>query len=101
MQEVRATQAFGEIFGLIEEPIPRYVRRGDILRLSSIRPMRGNPRPEEFDVWSPSRRIKVLGPLPIAKTRIDTLPGVYKLRFYFPNGHRSYMIYEGPQIEVR
>ncbi len=97
--EVRATQSFATISGLAAEPIPVAVARGSGLGLGPVSGPKGTA--EKFDLWSARQGVKVAGPFDFEGASIDAAPGIYQLRFYFPDGPRSYSIYYGPRIEVR
>ncbi len=97
--QVRATQSFAEICGLTARPVPATVARGGDLRPGAVSGPKG--RAAKFDLFSPRRGVKIAGPFDLEGASIDAAPGSYQLRFYFPDGPRSYSIYYGPRIEVR
>ncbi len=98
-REVRATQSFAEIRGLIAQAVPATMTRGSALGLGGVSGPTGMA--EKFDLFSARRGGKVAGPFDLPEAVIDAAPGTYQLRFYFPDGARRYSIYQGPRIEVR
>ncbi len=97
--EVRATQGFAEVLGMVAEPVPFAIARGTRLRLGPVPGPRGAA--VKFDLWAPRRGVRVAGPLDLPEAAVDIDPGRYQLRFYFSDGPRSYKIYFGPNLDVR
>lgn len=92
--ELRATQNFALIRALVEQPVPLVVKSGDVLRFGTT------PRAEKYDFWLSGSGVRVGDWSAIGDGTVRVLPGVYKLRFYFPSPG-GYDIFMGPQIEVR
>lgn len=92
--ELRATQNFALVRALVDQPIPREVKRGDVLHLATT------PAAEKYDYWLASRGIKAGEGADTGDGTVRVSPGVYKLRFYFPS-ERGYDIFSGPQVEVK
>jgi uncharacterized protein YkwD len=92
--ELRATQNFALVRALVDQPIPREVKRGDVLHLATT------PAAEKYDYWLASRGIKAGEGIEIGDGTVRVNPGIYKLRFYFPSAS-GYEIFPGPQVEVK
>jgi Uncharacterized protein with SCP/PR1 domains len=92
--EIRTTQNFARIRALVDQPVPREVKSGEVLHLSTT------PGAEKYDFWLSSGGINVGGPFDIGDGTVRVQPGVYKVRFYFPTAS-GYTLFMGPQIEVK
>lgn len=91
--EIRVTQLFAVVRGLANPPIPHEVKHRDKLILA-------NTGAERYDYWSSDKGLKGTPPLDIGDGTVYAQPGVYKLRFHYPNAN-GYFIYMGPQITVK
>jgi uncharacterized protein YkwD len=92
--EIRTTQNFALIRALVDQPVPREVKSGEVLHLSTT------PGAEKYDFWLSSSGINVGEPFDIGDGTVRVQPGVYKVRFYFPAAS-GYTLFMGPQIEVK
>ncbi len=98
--KVMATQNFAEVAALLKQPLPAVVTRESALDLSSD-PQGSQPPTEKYDFWDSGRGL-VAGDvynISDAAARVD--PGVYRMRFYLAKSGGGYVIYGGPQIEVK
>ena len=92
--ELRTTQNFALIRALVDQPVPREVKSGDVLHLDTT------PGAERYDFWRSSSGIRVGDSFAIGDGTVRVQPGVYKVRFYFPTTG-GYTLFMGPQIEVK
>ena len=92
--QVRTTQNFALVRALVDQPIPREVKSGEVLRLVTT------PSAEKYDFWMPSSGISAGNSFDIGDGTVRVQPGVYKVRFYFPTAS-GYSTYMGPQVEVK
>ena len=81
---VHATQDFATVAGYIEKPLPFTMHRGDALHLVIA-------GAEMYDLWAGGRAFD--SPKPLAEARADVPPGVYTIRFYFPNGKTHFAVH--------
>ena len=99
--EIRVTQNFAAVFAYITAPVPLKVKRGEKLNLDATPVSSSVRKPTLFDFYM-SKTDRAAGEaMSISSAKTDAPPGVYKLRFYFPDeSGMSFMIYTGPQIEI-
>lgn len=92
--EIRTTQNFALIRALVDQPIPREVKSGELLHLGTT------PGAERYDFWLSSSGVSTGTSFDIGDGTVRVQPGVYKVRFYFPiaGGYATFM---GPQVEVK
>ena len=96
-REIRATQEFAGIQALLTHPLPAAVKSGSAVDLSTS----GSRSADMFDIWSKQKRRALTRPARIPGARLEAPPGVYVLRFYFERAAGSFVIYQGPSIEIR
>ncbi|HEX7333454.1 MAG TPA: CAP domain-containing protein [Pyrinomonadaceae bacterium] len=92
--ELRTTQNFALIRALVDQPIPREVKSGEVLHLGTT------PGAEKYDFWLSSSGMQVGESVDIGDGTVRVQPGVYKVRFYFPTAS-GYTLFMGPQVEVK
>ena len=92
--EIHATQVFGELWAVIDPPLPSQVRRGGEVLVQATGVDRVSPQRFDLAVGRQSSSPKALG-----NVILDEVPGLYRLRFYFPQG-RGFTIVPGPSIEI-
>jgi uncharacterized protein YkwD len=96
-REIRATQEFAGIRALLTHPLPAAVKYGTAVDLSTS----GSRSADMFDIWSKQTGRALTRAERIPGARLEAPPGVYVLRFYFVRAAGSFVIYEGPSIEIR
>lgn len=99
-EEIRVTQVFAAVDGLLRRDLPERVRRSQALdlRMNAI----GRAGPAVRVDFESMRGKQALGPFPIGSASAPSAPGRYRLRFYFPSERRQVLkIVYGPAIEVR
>lgn len=92
--EVRTTQNFALVRAMLDQPIPREVKSGDVLRLETT------PGAERYDFWVSDSGLTAGSSYAISDGTVRVQPGVYKVRFYFPTA-TGYTTFMGPQVEVK
>jgi uncharacterized protein YkwD len=92
--ELRTTQNFAMVRAMVDQPLPREVKNGELLHLGTT------PGAERYDFWRTSSGISVGESYAIADGTVRVQPGTYKVRFYFPTTD-GYSLFMGPQIEVK
>ena len=98
---VHAAQVFAAAAGFTATPVPDIIRSGQIISFQ-VRPEKGEPLPVQFDLSLRGGERRIVGPwTSLESARIEAPPGLYRLRFYFPDGGRKMWIHGGPQIAVR
>jgi uncharacterized protein YkwD len=99
-KDVMATQNFAFAVALTNQAVPLQVRAGDGLNLATQMVGARSP-PDHFDFFSSDLGVAVGGARSIAGATVpetkDLPPGIYKLRFIFPQG----IAYWGPRVEVK
>ena len=100
-RKMMATQNFAAIIAYIDLPVPLKVSKGAELKLEATPLTTSVNKPNMFDFYMPRKNKKAGDSLKIANAKAEAPPGVYQLRFYFPDktGYK-FDIYTGPQIEV-
>jgi uncharacterized protein YkwD len=94
-KEIRATQNFAEAVAFTDQPVPLQVNKGDTISLDVT--SSAGPKPDKYDFWVSSKGLADGTPRAISDGRVDIGPGIYMLRFLFPDG-KTFL---GPQIEVK
>ena len=99
--ELRVTQNFAAVFAYTDTPAPLKVKRGEKLNLEATPVSSTMRKPTMFDFFM-SKKDRAAGePMSISDAKADAPPGIYKLRFYFPDeSGMRFVIYTGPQIEI-
>jgi uncharacterized protein YkwD len=96
-----ATQDFAAAWAFLDTPLAPAVAQGAAVTLLS-HPFAGSGEAREFDLWSAARGLRASPPAPPAGARLDAEPGIYRVRFYFPQpGPGRFAVVSGPRIEVR
>lgn len=98
--KVMATQNFAEVAALLKEPLPVAVVRESALDLTTA-PQGGQPPAEKYDFWDSGRGLVAGDAHNISDAAAHVDPGVYRMRFYLSKGGGGYVIYTGPQVEVK
>jgi hypothetical protein len=96
--EVRATQNFAGIRGMLNVPLPDAVRRGAAVDLSITSP---GSAPNRFEIFSKEKGIAIAGPVAMSPAKLDAAPGTYVLRFHFRQSSGSDFIYDGPKVQIQ
>ncbi len=98
---IMATQNFAAVLAYIDSPVPALVNQNASLNLKAGVLSGSVRKPTKYDFWISQIDRQVAGPFPIADAKAAVAPGIYKLRFYFPDkSGYSFTIYTGPQIKV-
>ncbi|MFO8098341.1 MAG: CAP domain-containing protein [Salinibacter sp.] len=98
--QMRATQSFARIRGMLSSPLPEQVTAGNEVpvRVTSVPDSRMNA--SKYDLWSPEEERRVAGPRALAGTlHVPDTTGVLRPRFYFPDSDR-YAVHLGPSFTV-
>jgi len=97
---IMATQNFAKVAAYTDEPVSGWVRRGDKLNLSAT-PVSEPKAPVKVAFFSPKLDKQVGEAQNPSLVAADIEPGVYHLRFYFPDEKGGYKLYTGPEIKIR
>lgn len=97
--QIRATQNFASARAFIDQDVPAQIQKGGSLNLNAT-PSDGGVKPEEYGFFDPNKGTNPSRRYKISDQAVQVDPGVYKLWFYFPRPG-GYVIYHGPQIEIR
>jgi uncharacterized protein YkwD len=95
-KEIRATQVFAQTIAYTDQPVLPQLAQGSQFNASATDISGTGVKANQFDYWDPSKGVRVGEIHQISDGVINVGKGVYKLRFYFPDG-KAYL---GPQIEV-
>jgi uncharacterized protein YkwD len=96
--EVRATQNFSGVRAYLRTALPQTAATGAPVTLATEG---AKPEARMFDLQPVGKAAAETHPSPIADARLAAAPGVYRVRFYFPEDNGRFAIYDGPQVTVR
>lgn len=97
---IMVTQKFAQVIAYTDKPVPDKIVQGEKLALDA-RPFSDSfKKPTKFDLYTPDNGKRIAGPFEISGAEVDAPPGIYTIRYFFPQDAGGFMLYRGQQIEV-
>jgi len=101
--EAKVTQAFMQVRGMLKEPAPESLRRGERLNLEVISFPEKSSKAKNYILEPVSPASEQADPpvWPLSHTLPSVGPGSYTIQFCFPApGSRFFEVFAGPRIEI-